>query len=631
MDFWQTVQVVFRRWYITFPAFLGALGVAALVYGSVPTQYVSTSVLLLTTPKTGPTEQIDSKHPNEITNPLLNFEQGLSLSASMLIQTLSTPEAVASLGISPGGDTSYEVNNGSTNPELLESGPFVFIEGTSTSARRTPRTLFEESRRSHPKTLQAAKRTRRADVNLHHRDRGRATDHSRASQRQEASRRWCRRSARGAGRAWQRLSPLRASRATRSFAVQAAKISWNPGWMPKTRTRAREQSEAMMSVSSRLPSLVCAAVEDSLMPRRSADGATLVVLFVVFQLVLSARLVISKLPLSLSPASILALGIGLCWLCAQFTNTLGVAKGRNPVRTMLFVYLCSVLASYGLATYGYLPADELNLADHALVLALASVGMALGVCDGVRGRDRLDLVLKTVAAMGAVVAIVGILQYLFNVDLTQYMMKLPGLRSTSQDGFVFERSAMRRVAATTSHPIEFGVVCAMLLPLAVHLATKARGRSSALAALVALFRADRDRSDVLDIPVRYPRRRWCWSGALPRLACAATRASRAGSAGIPRTDEDHRARSAGCVLQLVRQHRKRRQRPISHTRLCDRLDGDLQASVVGPRARHLVRPQTSGVRQSIPAVPGRGRRTGSGRVLGNLPGWHLCRASGPVH
>jgi hypothetical protein len=133
VDFWQTVRVVFHRWYVTLPAFVGALGVAAVVYGSVPTQYVSTSVLLLTTPRTGPTEQIDSKQPNEITNPLLNFDQGLSLSASMLIQTLSAPEAVASLGISPGGDTSYKINNGSTNPELLESGPFVFIEGTSTS------------------------------------------------------------------------------------------------------------------------------------------------------------------------------------------------------------------------------------------------------------------------------------------------------------------------------------------------------------------------------------------------------------------------------------------------------------------------------------------------------------------
>jgi uncharacterized protein involved in exopolysaccharide biosynthesis len=133
MDFWQTVQVVFRRWYVTVPAFLGALGVAALVYGSVPTQYVSTSVLLLTTPRTGPTQEVDTKYPNAITNPLLNFERSLSLSASMLIQTLGTPETAASLGISPRGGTSYQVTNGSTNPELLESGPFVFIEGTSST------------------------------------------------------------------------------------------------------------------------------------------------------------------------------------------------------------------------------------------------------------------------------------------------------------------------------------------------------------------------------------------------------------------------------------------------------------------------------------------------------------------
>jgi uncharacterized protein involved in exopolysaccharide biosynthesis len=131
MDFWQTVNIVFRRWYITFPAFLAALGVAISVYGSVPTQYVSNSVLVLTTPRTGGTEEIGVKHPNSITNPLLNFEQGLSLSASLLIQTLRSPEAAAALGVSPTSTTSYQVNNGSTNPELLESGPFIFIEGTS--------------------------------------------------------------------------------------------------------------------------------------------------------------------------------------------------------------------------------------------------------------------------------------------------------------------------------------------------------------------------------------------------------------------------------------------------------------------------------------------------------------------
>jgi O-antigen ligase len=212
--------------------------------------------------------------------------------------------------------------------------------------------------------------------------------------------------------------------------------------------------------------------EDLLLPPQRADGATLVTLFVVLQLIIPARLVISRLPLSLAPASVIALLIGLCWLCAQLTNTLGVAKGRNAVRTMLFLYVCSVLATYGVATYGYLPTDELNSADHSLVLALASVGLALGVCDGVRGHERLNLVLKTIAAMGAIVAVIGILQFLVGLDLTQYL-KLPGLRYTAEYEFVIERAGMPRVAATTGTPIEFGVMCAMLLPLAVHLATKA--------------------------------------------------------------------------------------------------------------------------------------------------------------
>jgi O-antigen ligase len=215
--------------------------------------------------------------------------------------------------------------------------------------------------------------------------------------------------------------------------------------------------------------------EDCLTPPRRADGATLVTVFVGLQLIIPANLVISGVPLSLSPASVTALMIGLCWLCTQLTNTLGVAKGRNAVRTMLFFYICSVLATYGVATYGYLPPDELNLADHSLVLAFASVGLALAVCDGVRGQDRLYLVLKTIAILGALVAVVGILQFLFDIDLTQY--KLPGLRATADYGSVTERAAMRRVAATTGTPIEFGVVCAMLLPLGLHLATKAARRS----------------------------------------------------------------------------------------------------------------------------------------------------------
>ena len=134
MDFWRTVLVVFRRWYVTFPAFVLSIGITAAVYSSVPQVYSSTSIIVLTTPLTGGSQPVDPQQPSGITNPLLNFDRGLSMSASIVIQALGTPETAAALGVVPGGDTTYTVGNGSSNPELLTTGPFIFITGESASA-----------------------------------------------------------------------------------------------------------------------------------------------------------------------------------------------------------------------------------------------------------------------------------------------------------------------------------------------------------------------------------------------------------------------------------------------------------------------------------------------------------------
>ncbi|MFC6408609.1 O-antigen ligase family protein [Planobispora longispora] len=211
--------------------------------------------------------------------------------------------------------------------------------------------------------------------------------------------------------------------------------------------------------------------------RQRADAATLVALFVLAQLMIPARLVLRGLPISLTLADVLGLFLFLCWLCAQFTTTLGAAKGRIPIRTALFVYGVGHLIIYGYTTLYYLPQDELNLADHSAVLIAANLGMALAVCDGVRGRERLDLVLKTVAVSGALISVIGGLQFMFALDLTQYMV-LPGLRHNGVEGIetLIGRSDFNRVASTLGHPIEFGVVCSMLLPIAAHYGFHARDR-----------------------------------------------------------------------------------------------------------------------------------------------------------
>ncbi|GIH22358.1 hypothetical protein Aph01nite_06680 [Acrocarpospora phusangensis] len=208
-------------------------------------------------------------------------------------------------------------------------------------------------------------------------------------------------------------------------------------------------------------------------PRQRADGATLTAFFVIALTIIPARLVLKGLPLSLTPANLIALTLGLIWLLAHLSVGLGMAKGRAPVRTALFVYLTAMLCTYGYSTWGYLPADELNLTDHALVLILANVGLALFVNDGVRGVDRLNLLLKTLVVAGAALSVIGAFQFLLAWDPTR-LLELPILRYTSEDSFVLERAEFRRVAATTGHPIEFGVVCAMLLPLAAHYGFRAR-------------------------------------------------------------------------------------------------------------------------------------------------------------
>jgi hypothetical protein len=133
MDFWGTVVVMVRRWYIAVPAFFAILGIAAAGYLAIPVRYHSTGVLVLTTPLTGGTETAEANYPNSLTNPLLNFDRSLALAASIVIQQMGSPEAALALGITPGGSTSYQVTNGSSNPELLESGPFLFVEGEGQS------------------------------------------------------------------------------------------------------------------------------------------------------------------------------------------------------------------------------------------------------------------------------------------------------------------------------------------------------------------------------------------------------------------------------------------------------------------------------------------------------------------
>ncbi|MGV9302138.1 O-antigen ligase family protein [Nonomuraea sp. NPDC003727] len=209
--------------------------------------------------------------------------------------------------------------------------------------------------------------------------------------------------------------------------------------------------------------------------RRRADGATFAALFVVILMIVPARLILRGLPFALTPAEAVGLFAALWWMCAHFTLTLGAAKGANPVRTAVYLYAVAYLASYAQAAVAYLEPRQLDLADHIGVIALALVGVALVACDGVHGRDRVDLVLKTAVVAGAILGVIGGIQFLLSYDPTMDIV-VPGTRVRGEAPAILERNGLNRAAATTSHPIEFGVVCSMILPIALHYAFAARER-----------------------------------------------------------------------------------------------------------------------------------------------------------
>ena len=224
---------------------------------------------------------------------------------------------------------------------------------------------------------------------------------------------------------------------------------------------------------------------------RSADATTILAIFAALQFVLPSRLVLNYLPLSMSPASAVALGLGTLWLCTQMSTTLGAAKGRSPVRTMLFAYSCVLVASYASSAMSHLDADERGLADTTMVRVFALVFVGLAACDGIRSLDRIYFLLRVVVVCTTVVAVFGILQYLAGFDVTPFM-RFPGLHFWEQTNSVGVRNGLTRAAGTTSNPLEFGVFCAMILPLAIHAALHAKREGRRIApwwACVALMSA----------------------------------------------------------------------------------------------------------------------------------------------
>jgi hypothetical protein len=134
MDFWKTIGVLLRRWYVAVPVFFVALVIGGGVFLKVPTQYVSTGTMVLTAPTAGATTAVDPAHATGPGNPLLDFEGSLTITTQLLIQSMSSPSVAQQIAEQGGVDT-YQAGDGNTG------GPFVVIVATANSPQEAELTV----------------------------------------------------------------------------------------------------------------------------------------------------------------------------------------------------------------------------------------------------------------------------------------------------------------------------------------------------------------------------------------------------------------------------------------------------------------------------------------------------------
>jgi O-antigen ligase len=213
--------------------------------------------------------------------------------------------------------------------------------------------------------------------------------------------------------------------------------------------------------------------------RRDAISLLSVVVFVL--ILIPSDLVINGLSGAGSPLTLVGLGCLVWWAASRIGPDKTIARGHQPIHVVLYLFIGSILASYAVAYSRILPDIENRAVTRGLVEALSWCGIALLCADGITSRQRLDTLLQRLVSAVSVLAGIGVLQFLSGTNIADIYKHIPGFSFNLPVQFILSRDSLRRVQGTAAHPIEFGVVLAMVLPIAIHYALYDPGRSKRLA------------------------------------------------------------------------------------------------------------------------------------------------------
>jgi hypothetical protein len=131
VDFWRTLTVLGRRWYVAIPVFLLVVAAAGVIAVRTPHQYESTGTMVISEPSHAESGAGAGKAP---ANPLLEFADSLTTDAELLVQSLNSPGAAAQVQ-TLGGSATFTASDGGLQ------GPFVVVTADALTPGPTQSTV----------------------------------------------------------------------------------------------------------------------------------------------------------------------------------------------------------------------------------------------------------------------------------------------------------------------------------------------------------------------------------------------------------------------------------------------------------------------------------------------------------
>jgi hypothetical protein len=198
-------------------------------------------------------------------------------------------------------------------------------------------------------------------------------------------------------------------------------------------------------------------------PRTGAVALLTIWLVLIFAI--PARLTIESVA---TPATLLAVGLTGLWCTSRLCPGLS-PPGAQPLRGALLAFGAVVIVGYLVGLRRVLAPVEAGAADRTVIAYGTAIGLALFIADAVATRAQLLTLIRRVVWAGVFLAALGTLHGVANIELASHLDP-PLLEWDRELAVGIERTSFDRVLGTATHPIEYGVVLAMILPLSLHLA-----------------------------------------------------------------------------------------------------------------------------------------------------------------